>query len=108
IYSLASTIYHLLTGIKPPDALTRAAAIVNGQPDPLQPAHEANSAVDQQVGEVLHRAMSQNREQRYRSASEMRKALGGTDLAATFTSRSEAATVIRSQPPASSGSAATL
>jgi eukaryotic-like serine/threonine-protein kinase len=107
IYSLGSTIYHLLTGIKPPDALTRAAAIVNGQPDPLQPAHEANLAVDPQVANVMQRAMSQNKEQRYRSAAEMRKALEGTDLAATVTSRSEAATVILPQPTAS-GAPATV
>jgi hypothetical protein len=107
IYSLGSTIYHLLTGIKPPDALTRAAAIVNGQPDPLQPAHEANVGVDSEVANVLQRAMSQNKEQRYRSAAEMRKALEGTDLAATVTSRSEAATVILPQPTAS-GAPATV
>src|SRR6188474_1720743 len=40
LYSLAATIYHLATGIKPPDALSRAASIVNGQPDPLLPANE--------------------------------------------------------------------
>jgi eukaryotic-like serine/threonine-protein kinase len=108
IYSLGSTIYHLLTGIKPPDALTRAAAIVNGQPDPLQPAHEANLGVDPQVANVLQRAMSQNKEQRYRSAAEMRKALEGTDLAATVTSRSEAATVILPQPTTTSAAQATV
>src|SRR5437660_6212475 len=36
LYSLAATFYHLMTGVKPPDALTRAAALVNGQPDPLR------------------------------------------------------------------------
>ena len=45
LYALAATLYHLMTGVKPPDALTRAAAIVNGQPDPLKPAHEVNSSV---------------------------------------------------------------
>ncbi len=35
LYSLGATLYHLMTGVKPPDALTRAAALVNGQPDPL-------------------------------------------------------------------------
>src|SRR5258708_24367600 len=36
LYALAATFYHLMTGVKPPDALTRAAALVNGQPDPLR------------------------------------------------------------------------
>src|SRR5713226_6719309 len=45
LYSLGATLYHLLTGLKPPDALTRAAAIVNSQPDPLQPANLVNPQV---------------------------------------------------------------
>src|SRR5688572_6753865 len=36
LYALAATLYHLVTGVKPPDALTRAASLVNGEPDPLQ------------------------------------------------------------------------
>src|SRR5207244_2307528 len=40
LYSLSATIYHLTTGVKPPDALTPAAAIVNGQPAPLQPGDQ--------------------------------------------------------------------
>jgi serine/threonine protein kinase len=36
LYSLAATLYHLLTGESPPDAVTRAAALVNGQPDLLR------------------------------------------------------------------------
>jgi serine/threonine protein kinase len=94
IYALSATVYHLMTGVKPPDALTRAAALVNGQPDPLVSASEANSAVSGQVSEVLQRAMAQNREQRYRSAAEMRRSLGGADQPATATSRAEAATVL--------------
>ena len=35
IYALSATLYHLMTGVKPPDALTRAAALVNGEKDPL-------------------------------------------------------------------------
>ena len=38
IYSLAATLYFLLTGVRPPDAFTRAAATVKHQPDPLRPA----------------------------------------------------------------------
>jgi hypothetical protein len=94
IYSLAATVYHLMTGVKPPDALTRAAAIVNGQPDPLLSAHEANQSIGSQVAEVLQQAMAQNREQRYRTAADMRRALNGLSLAATVTTRDEAATVL--------------
>src|SRR5882672_6072345 len=106
IYALAATVYHLMTGVKPPDALTRAAAIVNGQPDPLQDAGKINDAINTQVASVLQRAMAQNREQRYRTAAEMRRALDGTDQAATVSSRGEAATMLF-PPDAAAQSAAT-
>jgi serine/threonine protein kinase len=98
IYALGATIYHLMTGVKPPDALTRAAAMVNGQPDPLKPANEVTPSVGPQVAGVLARSMSQNRDQRYTSAAEMRAALKGTGEAATLTGKAEAATVIFQAP----------
>lgn len=98
LYALAATLYHLMTGIKPPDALTRAAALVNGQVDPLRPASEVNTAVAPEVDVVLQKAMAQNRDQRYGSAAEMRRALHGTDQAATMTNRAEAQTVLFSPP----------
>jgi len=94
LYSLAATFYHLMTGVKPPDALTRAAALVNGQPDPLRLASEENDAVTPESDVVLRKAMSQNRDQRYASAVEMRKAFQGTDQAATISNRGEAKTVL--------------
>ena len=94
LYSLAATLYHLLTGIKPPDALTRAAALVNGQLDPLQPATAVNPSVGADVAAVLQRAMSQNRDQRYPNAAEMRRALRSSGRAETVISRSEADTVL--------------
>jgi eukaryotic-like serine/threonine-protein kinase len=94
IYALAATLYHLMTGVKPPDALSRAAAIVNGQNDPLQPANEINSRIGAHVARVLARAMSQNREQRFASAVEMRSALKNSVEVATLTDKAEAATVL--------------
>jgi eukaryotic-like serine/threonine-protein kinase len=35
LYSLGATLYHLLTGVKPPDTLTRATAVVSGSPGPF-------------------------------------------------------------------------
>jgi serine/threonine protein kinase len=96
LYSLAATIYHLLTATKPPDALTRAAALVNGQPDPLVPATDLNPAVAPEISDVLHQAMAQNREQRFASASEMRKALHRTEQSSTLINRTEAPTILRS------------
>ncbi len=97
LYSLAATLYHLATGVKPPDALSRAAAIVNGQPDPLLPAHEVNGAISVQTAKALECAMAQNRDQRHPTAAAMRRALQGSEEA-TVSNRSEANTVLF--PPA--------
>src|ERR1041385_1376886 len=75
IYSLAATLYHLLTNVKPPDALSRAAAIVNGMEDPLAPAESVSPSVSPSVARVLQTAMSQKRDDRYESAQVMREAL---------------------------------
>lgn len=75
IYSLGATLYHLLTNVKPPDALSRASAMVNSQPDPLQPAHAVSAQVSRGISDVLTRAMSQKRDDRYPSAASMRSAL---------------------------------
>jgi serine/threonine protein kinase len=75
LYSLAATLYHMLTGAAPVDALTRAGAIINGQPDPLRPAHLAHAQVPAAVGEILRRAMSQNAAHRQPTAAELRAAL---------------------------------
>ena len=75
LYSLGATLYHLLTGATPPDALTRATAVLSGDPDPLRPASDVNADVPAEVGEVLARAMSQSAARRFASAEEMRAAL---------------------------------
>ena len=89
-----------MTAVKPPDALTRAAALVNGQPDPLTPANEISNSVGPEVAGVLARAMSQNRDQRYPTAAAMRDALRGTGEAATLMGKSEAATMLISSSAA--------
>jgi eukaryotic-like serine/threonine-protein kinase len=74
IYALAATLFHLLTNVKPPDALSRAGALVNGQPDPLLPANKVAPQVSGAVASVLSRAMSQKRDDRFASAVLMREA----------------------------------
>lgn len=104
LYSLGATLHHLMTGVKPPDALTRAAAVVNGQPDPLQLASVANTAISPDIDTFLSKAMTQNREQRYASAAEMRKDLHAPSRASTVVDRGEAQTVLF--PPAAASTVA--
>jgi len=75
IYALGATLYHLLTNVKPPDALSRASAVVNGLPDPLPPASQVNPGVSAAVANVLAKSMSQKRDDRFATASVMREAM---------------------------------
>src|SRR5712664_2510078 len=75
IYALGATLYHLLTEVKPPDALARATALVSAKPSPLRPANEVNFAVGSELAAILERAMAQNPDERYGSATEFREAL---------------------------------
>ncbi len=75
LYSLGATLYHLLTNVTPPDALVRATAVLNGEPDPLRPADRVQAQVSAPVARVLTKAMAQSAAQRPQTASEMREAL---------------------------------
>jgi len=75
IYALGATLYHLLTGVKPLDAVARATALVNSKSDPLSPADEIYRAVGPEIAAILSRAMALNPEDRYASAHDFREAL---------------------------------
>ena len=75
IYALGATLYHLLTGVKPPDSLERAAAAGNHEADPLKPACDLNKAVDPALAQLLAQAMAINTTDRFKSASEFREGL---------------------------------
>ena len=75
IYALGATLYHLLTGVKPADALSRAAALARGDDDPLKPADVVHPTVGRDIAAILAKAMSQNPDLRFRSAAEFREAL---------------------------------
>ena len=57
------------------DAITRAAAVVNGRPDPLVPARKVKGDVPAGVSAALTRALALNIENRPRNVSEMRREL---------------------------------
>jgi hypothetical protein len=75
LYALAATLYYLMTGAIPPDALTRITEVANGQADPLRAADEVNAEIPRAVAEVLMKSMAHNRDHRPASAAEMRRLL---------------------------------
>ncbi|MBK6748855.1 MAG: protein kinase [Pyrinomonadaceae bacterium] len=75
LYSLAATLYHLLTGVAPEDALTRAMAVLSQKSDPLVPANSLRPEVPRGVAGVLIKAMDLNASERPASAAEMRQML---------------------------------
>jgi serine/threonine protein kinase len=75
LYSLAATLYHLLTGAPPEDALTRAMAVLSNRPDPLQTANASRAEIPRGVAGVLHKSLSLNADDRPASAAAMREML---------------------------------
>src|SRR2546421_8098024 len=75
IYALGATLYHLLTGVKPPDALARAAALVHSKRDPLTSGNELHAIVGPELAAVLNKAMALNANDRYENAAQFREAL---------------------------------
>src|SRR5256885_13405526 len=75
IYALGATLFHLLTNLKPPDALSRAGAMVNGQADPLPLAHQVRPDLSAATAHVLAKSLAQRRDDRFVNATAMREAL---------------------------------
>lgn len=75
VYSLAATLYHLLTARPPADALTRSIDILEGKEDPLQSPSLVNPSVPPEVSEVLLKGLEIKRENRFSSAVIMRQVL---------------------------------
>jgi len=75
IYSLAATLYHLLTGSPPEDALTRAMNVLSNKADPLVPAHLVRNEIPKGVSAVLYHSMDLNADARPATAQEMREML---------------------------------
>jgi serine/threonine protein kinase len=75
LYSLSATLYHLLTGIPPADALTRAMNVLSDKEDPLVAINTINADIPAPIAEVLHKAMALNSNQRPISAQAMRAML---------------------------------
>jgi len=75
LYALAATLYHLLTGVPPEDALTRAMAVLTRKPDPLKPANEIRPEIPAGIAGVLQCALALDAAERPLTAAEMRQML---------------------------------
>jgi serine/threonine protein kinase len=75
LYSLGATLYHVLTGEAPPNALTRAAAVLARQSDPLRPANQLNPNIQPTLAAILQQAMAHGLSKRFATAGAMRSAL---------------------------------
>ncbi len=75
LYSLGATLYHMLTGRAPEDALTRAMSVLSKKDDPLVPASIVNPDISGGVAGVLQKALDLDAGERPSSAAEMREML---------------------------------
>ena len=80
LYSLAASIYHVITRRKPADALERSIEFLDGNPDPLARADEVDAAIPAVFADALMKALSIKRGDRFASAAEMRKAIGTAEV----------------------------
>jgi serine/threonine protein kinase len=75
LYSLAATLYTLLTDKIPSDAVERVFRIAKGEGDPLISIRDINRLIPHAVTEIVERAMNVDPGQRFASAAEMSAAL---------------------------------
>lgn len=75
LYALGATMYHLLTGFLPLDALKRTIEVWSNKPDPLDHPTKLNSHVPPEIANILLKAMELDYNRRYASALEMQQAL---------------------------------
>lgn len=81
LYSLAATLYTILTVELPPDANAREMFLRSGYPDPLKPAHELNARVPVELSRVLFEAMAFRQDERLQSATEFRRRIRAVQAA---------------------------
>jgi serine/threonine protein kinase len=90
LYSLAATLYHLLTGKAPPLSVPDRVAI---KPDPLQAPNYINSRISVHVAAALMRALDLQPQKRFSDAETFKHALiAGQGLSASLSSTGQGAT----------------
>jgi serine/threonine protein kinase len=106
IYSIGATLYHLMTGQMPQDAMTRIAAMLMGQADPLPQISELNNEVPPAIAGAIEKAMTPHPDQRYQSAALMRQALRNASRNAPDVNFHRTPTIILNGPEKNSVAAA--
>ena len=77
IYGLGATLYTLLTGTLPTDALERMMRLTNGEPDPLKPVAELVPGIPTHISMGIERAMSIKKAKRFATIQEFWQAIEG-------------------------------
>lgn len=75
VYSAGATLYHMITGKKPVDALERTIELIEGNEDPLRPVTDFAPLAPPEIVDVISRSMQIVRDARFSAAAEMRAAL---------------------------------
>lgn len=75
LFSLGATLYKLMTGRTPADALERSIEMIEGNPDPLVSPNKVDAAIPFEISDVIMKAMEIRREYRFDSAAIMRQVL---------------------------------
>ena len=81
IYGLAATLYAILTGVVPTDALYRLTQMGSRNTDPLEPVQQLAPNVPTHVADALHRAMAINSNERFATVEEFQQALNAQPVA---------------------------
>lgn len=81
IYGLAATLYTLLTGVVPIDALYRLTQMSSKNTDPLEPVQQLAPGVPIHVADAVHRAMAINSNERFATVEEFQQALNAGPIA---------------------------
>ncbi|MBV9216330.1 MAG: serine/threonine protein kinase [Acidobacteria bacterium] len=108
LYSLSATLYQLMTDTVPPDALTRADAMLGGGPDPLKSVSSINSEVPEAISDVIVKGLSVRKDDRFATATEMQKALRRAFNKPKSAQKSEAVTPTEAKTAIMPGLGATL